>query len=206
MPMTRNPKALLSLITLLSLTTPVFADGTIIVAPIYSQLVAVAVPAGFKAGFEHERKGSYTLELTPATESVDAWTQMITVTGEKGAAAQMTTADMAASIGRGYKDACPTSFSGRSLPAPKVRGATEVFAGYLGCGTSGGHSEAMVFLVIKARSEIYTVQWAARGKPQDKPLDADASIWKPRADALGLTRICDKLAGEAAPYASCTAN
>ena len=206
MPMTRNPKALLSLITLLSLTTPAFADGTIIVAPIYSQLVAVAVPAGFKAGFENERKGSYILELTPASETVDAWTQMITVTGEKGAAAQMTTADMAASIGRGYKDACPTSFSGRSLPAPKVRGATEVFAGYLSCGAAEGVSEAMVFIVIKGVAEIYTVQWAARGPAQDKPLDADASIWKPRADALGLTRICDKLAGEAAPYASCTAN
>ena len=195
-----------ALIPLLTLTSPALADGSIIVAPIYSQLVAVPVPAGFKAGFENERQGSYILELTPAGETLDQWTQLITVTGEKGGAAQMTATDMAASIGRGYQDACPTSFAARSLPVPKVRGAAEVFAGYLGCGSVKGVSEAMVFLVIKGTSEVYTVQWAERGTAQDEPLDVNPVVWRQRADALALTRICDKVSGEVAPYPSCTAN
>ena len=195
-----------ALFVVLALTSAAFADGTIIVAPIYSQLVAVAVPAGFQAGFENERQGSYILELTPAGETVDQWTQLITVTGEKGGAAQMTATDMAASIGRGYQDACPTSFAARSLPVPNVRGAAEVFAGYLGCGSVKGVSEAMVFLVIKGTSEVYSVQWAERGTAQDKPLDVDPAVWRPRADALALTRICDKVSGELALYPSCTAN
>ncbi|MEO8241186.1 MAG: hypothetical protein ABI832_02680 [bacterium] len=191
-------------LTLMLLAAPAWADGTIIVSPIYSQLLAVPVPSHFKAGFEHEKSGSYILELTPASENVDQWSQLITVTGAKGLAAQYSVIDMASNLAEGYQAACPTSFTAHQLPPPKVRGATAVFSGYLGCGTVGGQSEAMVFVVLQGKSEIYTVQWAEHGPAQATPMEPDPVHWRPRADTLALARICDKVAGEAAPYPSCT--
>ena len=44
---------------------PALAKGTIIVAPVYSQLVAFPAPAGFHAINEAEQDGSYILELAP---------------------------------------------------------------------------------------------------------------------------------------------
>ena len=62
----------------------------------------------------------------------------------------------------------------------------------------------MFFVVLQGKTDLYTVQWAARGPASPKPIDLDIPTWKSRADTLALTRICDKVAGEAAPYPSCT--
>ena len=183
---------------------PAFADGSIIVSPVYSQIVALPVPANFAAGNEQEKNGFYILELAPKGETMEAWSQLITLTGAKDEASLTPVTDVASQIGAGYKAACPDTFAARTLPAPKVRGAAAVFSGFLGCGLVDGHSEAMVFLVIKGASEVYTVQWAERGPAQTKPVAADPTVWRPRAEALALTRICDKVAGETAPYPSCT--
>ena len=195
---------LLCLSVFYQLATPAFAAGSIIVSPVYSQLVALPVPSNFVAGNEQAKDGFYILELAPKGETMEVWSQLITLTGAQGGATNTTVAQVAAQIGEGYKAACPATFAARALPAPKVRGASVVFAGFLGCGSVDGHSEAMVFLVMQGKSEIYTVQWAERGKAQDKPMAADPSVWRPRADALALTRVCDKVAGEKAPYPSCT--
>lgn len=186
------------------IASPVFADGSIIVSPVYSQLVALPVPANFVVGNEEERGGFYILELAPQGETMEAWSQLITLTGAKDGASDTSVAEVAAQIGEGYKAACPATFAAKALPPPKVRGAKAVFEGYLGCGTVDGHSEAMVFVVAQGSSEIYTVQWAERGPAQAKPMEADPSVWRPRADALALTRVCDKVSGEDAPYPSCT--
>ena len=69
------------------LASPAFAGGTIIVSPVYSQLVALPVPADFKAGFENEHQGAYILELTPRSETVEAWSEMVAlcIAGTTGA-------------------------------------------------------------------------------------------------------------------------
>ena len=188
----------------LLLASPALAAGTIIVSPVYSQLVALPTPPDFVAGNEQAKDGFYILELAPKGQTMAQWTQLITLTGAKDAASDSAVTTTASQIGGGYQAACPASFAARTLPAPKVRGALKVFAGYLGCGAVNGQSEAMVFLVLQGKSEIYRLQWSERGPPQDTAPQPDPAIWKPRAELLALSRICDKLAGEAAPYPSCT--
>ncbi len=189
---------------LLGLAPAAQANGTIIVSPVYAQLLAAAVPADFKPGYEVEQNGSYLLELTPKTETVDHWTQMITLSGAKGLAATMAPADFASQMAQGYQSACPATFSARVLPVPQIKGVSEAFSGYLGCGDTGGQSEAMVFVVMKGAQDIYTVQWAEHGPAQTHPMEPDPAIWRPRADALALVRVCTNVPGEAAPYPSCT--
>ena len=191
-------------LVLAMIAAPALAQGTIVVSPIYSQLVAIPVPGGYTAGFEREQGGAYILELVPSGEKVENWTQLITVTGGRGTANQVSVTDMASNLAAGFQAACPTSFVVHKLAPPKVQGAEAVFAGYLGCGTVNGQSEAMVFVVLQGKSDLYTLQWAAHGPAVDHPVEPDATIWRPRADALGLARLCDKVAGEQPPYPSCT--
>ena len=62
----------------------------------------------------------------------------------------------------------------------------------------------MVFLVLKGKSEIYRVLGPARGPAENKPMPFDPAVWGPRSATFAQAHICDKVAGEKAPYPSCT--
>ena len=115
----------------------------------------------------------------------------------------MSVADFAARIAEGYQTGCGDTYTTRSFPPPAIRGAAAVFSGCLGCGSADGRSEQMAFVGVAGTSELYTVQWAARGPTQGKPMHLDIAVWKPRTDALAITRICDPVPGGPAPYPSC---
>ena len=193
-------------LALVLLAPPALAEAITVVTPIYSQLVAFPIPANFKADYESEHQGSYIVEFVPHGESVKDWSQMVTVTGAAGLAGQMPVAEFADRLAAGYQNACPQTFAALRLVAPVIAGAKAAFAGYLGCGSSGTRSEAMVFVIVQGRSEIYSIQWAERGPALTTPPNPDPDIWLARADALGLLRLCDPVPGEAAPYPSCTGN
>ena len=188
------------------LASPALGQAVTVVTPIYSQLVAFPTPADFKADYESEQQGTYILEFVPRSESVNTWTQMVTVTGAAGLAGQMPVEEFAERLAAGYQNACPDTFAALGLDAPVIKGAVAAFAGYLGCGSTGAQSEAMVFVIVQGRSDVYSLQWAERGPALTAPPNPDPAIWLPRADALGQMRLCDPVAGEAAPYPSCTGN
>lgn len=184
--------------------SPALGDGVMQVTPIYSQLVAYPTPADFKADFESERNGSYMVEYVPADESVDDWSQMVTVTGGADLAARLSVEDFAERLAAGYQQACPDSFVALRLDTPVIAGADAAFAGYLGCGSTGTRSEQMVFIIAAGRSDIYSLQWAERSPALDTAPEPDPDLWQPRADALGQSRLCDPVEGEEAPYPSCS--
>lgn len=188
------------------LASPALGDTVTVVTPIYSQLVAFPTPAGFKADYESEQQGTYILEFVPRSESVTTWSQMVTVTGAAGLAGQLTVEGFAERLAAGYQNACPQTFAALRLDAPVIKGAVAAFAGYLGCGSTGTQSEAMVFVIVQGRSEVYSLQWAERGPALTTPPNPDPALWLTRADALGQMRLCDPVTGEAAPYPSCTGN
>lgn len=187
-----------------ALASPAFGQSVLQVTPIYSQLVAYPTPANFKADFETEQDGFYLVEYVPRDESVQDWSQMVSVTGSAGLATRMSVEDFAINLADSYKAACPQTFTALRLDTLSINGAIATFAGYLGCGAIGAQSEAMVFVIVQGRSEIYTLQWAERGPALTRAPDPDPAIWLPRAVALGLMRLCDPVAGEGAPYPSCS--
>jgi hypothetical protein len=188
------------------LASPALGQAVTVVTPIYSQLVAFPTPADFKADYESEQQGTYILEFVPRAETVNTWSQMVTVTGAVGLAGQIPVEEFAERLAAGYQNACPDTFAALGLDAPVIKGAVAAFAGYLGCGSTGSQSEAMVFLIVQGRSEVYSLQWAERGPALTAPPNPDPAIWLTRAGALGQLRLCDPVAGEAAPYPSCTGN
>ncbi|QOG16960.1 MULTISPECIES: hypothetical protein [Bradyrhizobium] len=178
-----------------------------VISPIFSQLVSFAMPSQFTVVFENTKGGHYIREAVLKGETPERWTQMITVTGEKG----MTLTPghspeaFAATIAGGFKSACPDSFAVQPLGAMTF-GGFEAFAAVIGCGRidSGPtrHSESALLITLKGTRDYYTIQWAERGPETDEPPVRDER-WQTRLSDLGPIALCPIVAGEAPPYPSC---
>lgn len=197
-----------ALLTCLAL--PVQAQDALQVAPVFSQIVAFPLPDGFAPAFEDANEAGYLNESVLAGETVQAWSQMITLSGAKGLVSDdpaYDAATMAAYLGKLYSGACPQGFAETAFDPPQIKGARAVHAGYLSCATlpDSPQSESMVFLVLVGAADVYTLQWAEHAAPSALPIPYAPQVWDSRLSHLAATaRLCDPVAGEAPPYPSCT--
>ena len=193
----------------LALPLPAAAENSTIIAPVFAQLITGPLPDGFVPAFENANATGYINEAVPKGETLENWTQLITVTGAKGLAVaeQPTSALQFAEFLSGqYKAACAGSFVAEQFETPAIKGARESFMGYLSCGAVNGgpQSESMAFLVLVGAEDIYTVQWAEHGAASPDGVAYVAEKWGPRLDVMiNATRLCEILQGEAPPYPSC---
>lgn len=177
------------------------------VRPVFSQVVAHSLPGGFVAAFENGNAVNYIHEFVPSGQTVDSWSQMITLTGAKDMALQpqMTPTVFMTRFANGFKNSCPNTFVTKGIGSYKVDGH-DAFLALLGCGnikTGTPHSEVTLILAIKGKKDMYSLQWAERGPPLDKAPPLDENKWKPRFQQLSPLRVCEREAGEAPPYRSC---
>jgi hypothetical protein len=183
-------------------------DSVTQISPIFGQLVLLAFPKGFTTVFERTNGNGYIRESVLAGETVDHWSQMITVTGAKGLAAnQSVTAQLLVNqIAAGFKRACPETLSAKGLGAMKISGQ-DAFAGLVGCGTVlttiEKHSESALLIAIKGTADYYTVQWAERGPASGEPIGLAEAKWTDRFKKLNPIKLCPLVPGEAPPYPSC---
>ena len=183
-----------------------------VIAPIFSQLVAWQMPAGFHGDYETTRGDSYIIEAVPSGQTAQDWRQIVTITGLKGATTQTraTPADLAANIAKRFKDDCPDSYEGREMDAPVVNDHA-TYAALISCGSLPpedqlpAHSETVLVVAIQGSQDFYTVQWAERGAPQGGPGRQDMATWYARLKALQPIAVCDRVPGEQAPFPSCLA-
>jgi hypothetical protein len=181
----------------------------ITVTPIYSQLLTFSYPSGFTPAFENSKDGSYIQESVLKGESVQRWSQMLTITGAQGLAMKkdVTPIRFAESMAGGYKNACPNSFATTGLGQVKL-GAHDAFIALVSCGNlnpgAQAYSEAMLLIVIKGDKDYYTIQWAERGKASKTPIPFDNEKWSSRLSSMAPMKLCPVIPGEKAPYPSCT--
>lgn len=179
------------------------------VMPVFSQLLAFSYPKGFAPAFEEARNGNYIQESVLKGESVQNWSQMLTVTGAKGLASNpdQTPSSFANEIAAGFRSACPDSFAGKSLGEFKLDGhaafAAVASCGHVGAG-DGARSESALLVVIRGKRDYYTFQWAERGQAARGALPFDGAKWSERLRQLGPLALCPIVPGEAAPYPSCS--
>jgi hypothetical protein len=178
-----------------------------VISPIFAQLVSFAMPSHFVVVFENTKGGHYIREAVLKGETPERWTQMITVTGEKGLTSNpgASPEKFAGSIAGGFKTACPDSFAAKPLGAASF-GRFEGFIAVIGCGRvdSGAtrHSETALLITLKGTTDYYTIQWAVRGVESDEPPINDER-WQARLRELRPIDLCPIVPGEAAPYPSC---
>lgn len=176
------------------------------ISPVFGQLVAFSLPSNFVTAFEDAKPDSYTREAVPKGESVQQWSEMITLTGAKGAASapNASAEKFAGVIAGGFQRACPDSFAARGSPM-RIAGF-EAFMAVVGCGrvsgTSEARSETALIVAIKGTADLYTLQWAERGAPAAKP-DIENAKWQARMQRLAPIKLCTIVPGEKPPYPSC---
>jgi hypothetical protein len=177
--------------------------SAVVVTPVFSQLVAVGVPRGFRPVSEGSTATAYLLSYVPQGESTDKWTQKIQVIGAKDAANrdQLFPDQYLTRFGNLFRSSCPQSFEYLSLGRFEASGHQAVGV-LLGCGVQEtSQSEVALVIVVKGRSDLYTIQWAERREAQEKPT-FDQELWKARFLSLWPT-VCDRVPDEAPPYPSC---
>ena len=178
-----------------------------VISPIFGQLLSFAMPSNFAVVFENTKGGHYIREAVVKGETPERWTQMITVTGEKGMTLTPGSSPemFAGTIAGGFKSACPDSFAAKPLGETHF-GRFEGFVAVIGCGRidSGPtrHSETTLLITLKGATDYYTIQWAERGPESDEPPVNDVS-WQARLRDLSPIDLCPIMPGEAAPYPSC---
>jgi hypothetical protein len=178
-----------------------------VISPIFSQLVSFAMPSNFAVVFENTEGGHYIRKAVLNGETPERWTQMITVTGEKGMTLTPGSSPemLASTIAAGFKSACPDSFAAKPLGEMKF-GRFAGFVAVIGCSRidsgSTRHSETALLITIKGASDYYTIQWAERGPESDEPPVNDER-WQMRLRDLSPIDLCPIMPGEAAPYPSC---
>lgn len=179
-----------------------------IVKPVFGQLVVMSQPSEYKVVDEGINGDRYFRAAVRADQSLEDWTEMVSLVGGKGLAANpdATPIAVAQAIAHGFNAACPATFTAKPLGGTKY-GAFDAFLALAGCGTiageTGPRSEASLIVTIKGKDDFYSIQWLERGPASDKAPDLDDPKWLERYKRVGPIRLCPMLDGEAAPYASC---
>lgn len=178
------------------------------ISPIFSQLVMFSLPATFVTANEQAAPEQYIREAVLKGETVEKWTQMITVTGAKGLATkpQVSAQAVAANMAAGFQSACPQTFAVKPF-GPIDAGGAESFAAVASCGKVGAgteeHAETALMVAIKGAQDIYTIQWAERTASSAENLTIDEAKWKARLAKLGPIHVCAIIPAEKPPYPSC---
>jgi hypothetical protein len=178
------------------------------ISPIFGQLVAFSQPSEFRVVFEQPTAERYIREAVLKSETAERWSQMITVTGAKGLAADpsIKPESFAGLLTGGFNQACPDTYATHTIGDLEI-GGNDAFAAVASCGSvkSAGdsHGETALIVVIKGESDYYTIQWAERTAAASEPPVIDQDKWSERLEALDPIRLCTIVPGEKAPYPSC---
>src|SRR4051794_11503460 len=174
-----------------------------VISPIFGQLVTFSMPAGFITVFENTNGPNYIREAVPKGETAKDWTQMITVTGAKGAAgnAKVSPEIFAGSMVGGFKSACPETFAAHGF-GPTKFGDHDAYVAVASCGrvetSADKHGEVALIVTVKGSADYYTLQWAERGPPAGRGA-IDEAKWLARLRQLQPIRLCPIVPGETAP-------
>ena len=201
---------MLAAIAILPLITDAASDGPDALSakklnvsrPIFSQLVVHGIPKGWKTGFEKTMPARYIQEFVPATESVESWSEMITVQGLKDMSQNpnMTPKALLSMVAGGIKKTCGESFIGQAVGEHTVD-SYEAYSAIIGCGNmpanrptgiKQGQGEVALYVAIKGTRDIYVIQRAVRTNAFDP---ARSPITVPRIAELirdvQPIKICD---------------
>jgi hypothetical protein len=170
------------------------------VQPVYSRIISFDLPRPFVAIYRKQAPGGYIAEYVPDGETLDGWTQMITVTANFGVgSAAVDDAALANYIfgrhecqGKLYRDL-------GEVPSASSARQRVLVIGCDGAAPGAPGSERAAIAFLRDADHVWTVQFAQRVPPGGKAVlfDVDQSI--ARLAALNIRAFTEAEAGVPAP-------
>jgi len=156
-------------------------------APALAQLrdenLLTALPQGFKLGYQASQGNEDMAEYVPAGETVDDWSEMVTVQVFHGLGG-VDLDGFAQRLATGWSNACPGG------EGQRVGGATDngyrfaLWSYTCPLNPETGKPETMRLKIMSGKDALYSVQFAYRAKPSD---DEDTRS----GGALDKVGVCD---------------
>jgi hypothetical protein len=139
-------------------------------------------PKDFKVGYQSSHDNRQITEWIPASETVEDWTQMLTV--QVFRRATVDGGRFLQDVGKRYMDACPGTIA-KGIFTGQINGYT-VSMLLLKCpkNPGTGKPETTAFRVIKGNDALYSVQRAWTSAPSDQEID---NVMQ----ALAKVTVCD---------------
>lgn len=139
-------------------------------------------PKYFKVGFQSNRDNRLMSEWVPENQTVEDWTEMITVQVFRGASVEA--AAFLQNVGARYMGACPGT-TAKGIFTGTTNGYV-VSMLVLKCpkNPNSEKPETTAFRVIKGSDALYSVQYAWRLVPTDQEMDGAMHV-------LGSVTVCD---------------
>ncbi len=183
-----------------------------VVAPIFGELFAHSIPAGFRAQHEQTNGHAYLRTMVLATDTDTAWTQRIVVSGTQDAAkvSGLSPKIFAMQIAKSFQQSCPSSFAGGVVLEGKIKTGHNIYVMIVGCGThtltttKAATSETALVAVVQGDRNYYSVQWSERSPPVATAPVADTARWGSRLSAIAPILVCERKPEDVAPFSSCT--
>lgn len=175
-----------------------------VVIPIFSQVLKIPLPAVFMPVSEKTEGPFYIWKAVLPGESLQKRSQMLGVMGAKGMTNVLP--EMAAQpVVDAYRQKCPDTFSSKPMGIDKID-KSNAYGILFGCGTASTlgnpYSQTQLLIAIQGERDHFLIQWTELGQASKTPIEFDAS-WAERFKSLMQVRLCPRIPGEPAPYASC---
>jgi len=144
-----------------------FAPAVLAQAPGAGEQLYVAPPQGWVMGFHDQQGNVEVTELVPQGQSVQDWTEMLTVqliTGKPERSPQEVLKDQVEELQKACDDI------GAGATAPQVENGYDTAIRAIACTKSKqwGKGELTLYKVIRGRERLYVIARAWRGAPFDK--------------------------------------
>ncbi len=162
---------------LLTLTTR-HAAGQLV-----NENLLITFPQGFRVANDQKANGVHLSEMIPKGESIDDWSQMVTVQIFFGAPA-MTTPEFEANMETGWKATCPGASKGHVADGLENNYRFSLWIQSCPRNPATGKPETTFFKAIAGNDSFYLVQKAFRSKPTMDEVGA-ATAW------LRKIEVCD---------------
>jgi hypothetical protein len=143
----------------------------------------VALPKGYKVGFTKKSDKEMITEMVPEAESVENWTEMVTVQIFYGLR-DVTPAQYRARIEKLWNDACPGAKSEKLRDGTENLYPTALWSLTCPLNKQSGKPEYTWFKGVQGRDSFYLVQKAYKAEPTPKQLKTWSAF-------LDNAKVCD---------------
>ncbi len=169
--------------------------------PLYHHKLLYYLPAGWRTVTDKNFGDDFVGAYAPPGQTANNWSQLIVITGIKGASGIKPVKEIMLGIGDGIKEGCPSSYMYQEIGASIVDG-NNYFEAIMNCSANAGDEKSdgnedayysAYYLIAEGKKDVYTIEKRIRpDKYQNKMQPLSINNYMKFIEALTPVSICSK--------------